>query len=235
MKLVNSFILAKSLAFSISSSKTGLLNRQLIKASNLVLTPGKYFSKNREFLDKMSIANSSHIVWVDLEMSGLDIDTDHILEMACLITDKDLNVVAEGPELIIHQSDEVLAGMDAWCIKHHGESGLTQSVRDSKISVAEAESLMLDFLNKNGIPKGQCPLGGNSIHADRLFLNKYMKNFLGHLHYRVVDVSSFKECIKRWYPDESGFAKKNAHRALGDIKESIAELKYYREKYLKKN
>ncbi len=178
--------------------------------------------------------SKNHIVWVDLEMSGLNIDKEHILEMACLITDQDLNIVAEGPELIIHQSEEVLAGMDEWCTKHHGESGLTQAVRESKIDITQAEQLMLDFLKANNIPKGQCPLGGNSIHADRMFLNKYMKNFLGHLHYRVIDVSSFKECIRRWYPDEPGFAKKNAHRALDDIKESIVELKYYREKYLKK-
>lgn len=154
--------------------------------------------------------------------------------MACLITDKDLNVVAEGPEIIIHQSDEVLDGMDEWCTKTHGESGLTKAVRESKIDITQAEEMMVNFLKENNIPKGQCPLAGNSVHADRLFLNKYMKNFLGHLHYRIVDVSSIKELVKRWYPnDNSVFIKKNSHRALDDIKESIEELKFYRTKYFK--
>ena len=181
----------------------------------------------------MSDSNKNSLVWVDLEMSGLNIDKEHILEMACLITDQDLNVIAEGPELIIHQSDQVLADMDAWCTKTHRESGLTQAVRESKINIAQAEEMMLTFLRQNNIPKGQCPLAGNSVHADRMFLNKYMKNFLNHLHYRIVDVSTIKELTKRWYPNEPGFAKKNAHRALDDIKESIAELKYYRYRVFK--
>ncbi len=179
--------------------------------------------------------NRSHIVWVDLEMSGLNIDTDHILEMACLITDQNLNIVAEGPELIIHQSDQVLDTMDDWCKKHHGESGLTDSVRNSQITLQKAEELMLEFVKKN-VPEKSCPLAGNSIHMDRIFLNKYMKKFLDHLHYRIIDVSTVKELSYRWYPDEikSMPVKKFSHRALDDIKESIEELKFYRQTTFKK-
>ena len=174
--------------------------------------------------------NKSHIVWVDLEMSGLDIDKDHIIEMACLITDSNLKIVAEGPEIIINQADHVLDGMDDWCKKHHGESGLTDAVRKSKISIDTAEDLMLEFIQKH-VPYKCCPLAGNSIHMDRIFLNKYMKRFLDHLHYRIVDVSSIKDLSNRWYPElnDKKPKKKLSHRALDDIKESIEELKFYRE------
>ena len=176
--------------------------------------------------------NSNHIVWVDLEMSGLNIDKDHILEMACLITDKNLKIIAEGPELIIHQSDEILNGMDEWCTKTHGESGLTKSCRTSTISIEQAEQAMLEFVQKH-TPKGSCPLAGNSIHVDRIFLNKYMKNFLNHLHYRIIDVSTIKELAKRWSNENIFFVKNQTHRALDDIKESIEELKFYRSKFFK--
>lgn len=179
--------------------------------------------------------NRSHIVWVDLEMSGLNIDTDHILEMACLITDKDLNIVAEGPELIIHQSNEILDSMDDWCKEHHGESGLTESVKKSEISLVKAEEIMLDFIKKN-VPEKCCPLAGNSIHMDRIFLNKYMPKFLQHLHYRIIDVSTIKELSARWYKDDDSTkpVKKFSHRALDDIKESIEELQFYRKSIFKK-
>ena len=195
------------------------------------------FSTNRDqrvFKAQMT-ENRSRIVWVDLEMSGLDIDKDHILEIACLITDGNLKIVAEGPEIIIHQSDEVLNGMDDWCTKHHGESGLTEAVKKSKISIQEADELMLDFVQKH-TPYKCCPLAGNSIHMDRMFLNKYMKKFLNHLHYRIVDVSSIKELSYRWYPEEDKRkpSKKLSHRALDDINESIEELKFYREQIFKK-
>ncbi len=189
----------------------------------------------RVFKAKMS-ENRSHIVWVDLEMSGLNIDTDHILEMACLITDQNLNIVAEGPELIIHQSDQVLDRMDDWCKKHHGESGLTDSVRNSQISLQKAEELMVEFIQKN-VPEKICPLAGNSVHMDRIFLNKYMKKFLDHLHYRIIDVSTIKELSSRWYPEEIKKIplKKFSHRALDDIKESIEELRFYRQNMFKNN
>ena len=176
---------------------------------------------NTQMLDK------NRIVWIDLEMSGLDINKEHILEIACLITDADLNVVAEGPELIIHQSDAVLDGMDDWCKQTHGKTGLTEAVRKSTIDIQSAEYIMLEFV-KQHVPKGACPLAGNSIHVDRMFLDKYMKAFLNHLHYRIIDVSTIKELNSRWYPQNKFFAKKNVHRALDDIKESIAELKYYK-------
>lgn len=190
--------------------------------------------KERIFKAKMS-ENRSHIVWVDLEMSGLNIDKDHILEMACLITDSNLKIVAEGPELIIKQSDEVLNGMDEWCSKHHGESGLTESVKKSQISIDKAEKIMLDFI-KTHVPEKCCPLAGNSIHMDRIFLNKYMKKFLDHLHYRIIDVSTIKELSNRWYPEEDKNkpVKKFSHRALEDIKESINELKFYQQAVFKK-
>lgn len=156
---------------------------------------------------KMNQDNKNYIVWVDLEMSGLNIDKDHILEMACLITDKELNIVAEGPELIINQSNECLDSMDEWCKKTHGESGLTQACKDSKITITDAEDIMLDFIRKH-TPKGSCPLAGNTIHMDRIFLNKYMKRFLDHLHYRIIDISSIKELSKRWYPEISFFQKR---------------------------
>ena len=174
------------------------------------------------------------IVWVDLEMSGLDINKEHILEMSCLITDADLNIIATGPEIVINQSDEVLDNMGEWCKNMHGKTGLTEAVKKSKIDLKSAESIMLDFIKKH-VPKGACPLAGNSIHLDRMFLDKYMKNFVNHLHYRIIDVSSIKELATRWYPNNKFFPKYNTHRSLDDIKESIEELKHYRSTIFKKD
>ncbi|KAL0994581.1 hypothetical protein UPYG_G00124340 [Umbra pygmaea] len=183
---------------------------------------------------KMSFSKSNsdmkqRIVWVDLEMTGLDIEKDQIIEMACIITDSELNVIAEGPNLIINTSDELLDGMDDWCTEHHGHSGLTQAVRDSKISLQQAEYEFLSFIRQH-TPPGQCPLAGNSVHADKKFLEKYMPQFMYHLHYRIVDVSTIKELCRRWFPEEYKLApqKKASHRALEDIKESIKELQFYR-------
>ena len=230
----------KSMLLLTKLARTSILvdfEKHLNKVFHLKITTSKYSKYSRKSKVKMAdtLSNFDHIVWVDLEMSGLNIDKEHILEMACLITDKDLNIVAEGPELIIHQSDVVLDGMDDWCKKNHGESGLVDAVKSSNISIEQAEQQMLEFVQAN-VPKGLCPLAGNSIHVDRIFLNKYMKNFLGHLHYRIIDVSTIKELSKRWYPDEDAQkpVKKFAHRALDDIKESIEELKYYREYLFKK-
>lgn len=225
----------------ISFSALNLFSNKLssrILASNFSqrVQISKYSTDRDQRVIKAQMAeNRSRIVWVDLEMSGLDIDKDHILEIACLITDGNLRVVAEGPELIIHQSDDVLNSMDDWCTKHHGESGLTDAVKKSKISIQEADKLMLDFVQKH-TPYKCCPLAGNSIHMDRIFLNKYMKKFLDHLHYRIVDVSSIKELSSRWYPQDDKLApkKKSSHRALDDINESIEELKFYREQIFKK-
>ncbi|XP_071780961.1 small fragment nuclease [Centroberyx gerrardi] len=172
---------------------------------------------------------SQRMVWVDLEMTGLDIEKDQIIEMACIITDSELNILAEGPNLIINQSDELLDGMSDWCKEHHGKSGLTQAVRDSKISLQQAEYEFLSFIRQY-TPPGQCPLAGNSVHADKKFLDKYMPQFMYHLHYRIIDVSTIKELCRRWFPEEYKMApqKKASHRALDDITESIRELQFYR-------
>ncbi|XP_072281548.1 oligoribonuclease, mitochondrial [Pyxicephalus adspersus] len=185
---------------------------------------------------KMSQSMEQRMVWVDLEMTGLDIKKDHIIEMACLITDHELNIIAEGPNLIIKQPDELLDGMSDWCKQHHGKSGLTQAVRDSKISLPQAEYEFLSFIRQN-TPPGVCPLAGNSVHVDKVFLNKYMPQFMRHLHYRIVDVSTLKELCRRWYPVEYERAPKKqcSHRALDDITESIKELKFYRENIFKQN
>lgn len=176
---------------------------------------------------------ADHLIWIDLEMTGLDPEQHRIIEMATIITDADLNIVAEAPVLAIHQSDELLATMDEWCTRTHGESGLTQRVRNSQISEAEAEQQMLDFVQQY-VPAGKSPLCGNSIGQDRRFLVKYMPTLHQHFHYRNIDVSTLKELCRRWRPDLlSGFTKQGTHQALDDIRESIAELKYYREHFLK--
>ncbi|XP_068600844.1 small fragment nuclease [Brachionichthys hirsutus] len=176
-----------------------------------------------------SAAMCRRMVWVDLEMTGLDVDTDRIIEMACVITDPELNVLAEGPSLIIKQPDEVLDGMPEWCQVHHGKSGLTQAVRDSNVTLQQAEYEFLSFVRQH-TPPGQCPLAGNSVHADKRFLQKYMPQFVHHLHYRIIDVSTIKELCRWWFPEEYKMVphKKSSHRALGDIMESIKELQYYK-------
>jgi len=172
---------------------------------------------------------SDRIIWVDLEMTGLDFVSDRILEIACLVTEADLEVVAQGPHIIVHESDEVLNNMEEWCKEHHGKSGLTESVRHSKISLREAEEMLLDFVRKH-TPKGACPLAGNTIGMDRSFILCHMPQFAEHLHHRVVDVSTVKELCRRWYPDQFQMApvKQDKHRSIDDILESITELKFYR-------
>nr|XP_006642281.2 PREDICTED: oligoribonuclease, mitochondrial [Lepisosteus oculatus] len=185
-----------------------------------------------------SVAESmgQRLVWVDLEMTGLDIEKDQIIEMACIITDSELNIVVEGPNLIISQPDELLDSMSDWCKEHHGQSGLTQAVRDSKISLQQAEYEFLSFVRQH-TPPGQCPLAGNSVHADKKFLDKHMPQFMRHLHYRIIDVSTIKELCRRWFPEEYKLApkKKASHRALDDIQESIKELQFYRRNVFKPN
>lgn len=170
-----------------------------------------------------------NIIWVDLEMTGLDIEKDKIIEIACLVTDGNLNIVANGPDIIIRQSKVVMEGMGEWCKEHHGKSGLTRKVLESKISLTEAEKMILDFVTAH-TNKGKSPLAGNSIHMDKKFLEKFMPNFMNHLHYRIIDVSTVKELCRRWYPDDFAKcpAKKELHRAHDDIRESIEELRFYR-------
>ncbi|XP_053297166.1 small fragment nuclease isoform X1 [Pleuronectes platessa] len=189
---------------------------------------GLYFQVSRQTSMALT-ASSQKMVWVDLEMTGLDIEKDQIIEMACIITDSDLNILAEGPNLIIKQQDELLDGMSDWCKEHHGKSGLTQAVRDSKITLEQAEYEFLSFVRQH-TPPGKCPLAGNSVHADKRFLDKYMSQFMCHLHYRIIDVSTIKELCRRWFPEEYKMTphKKATHRALNDIRESIKELQYYR-------
>ncbi|KAG0249424.1 Oligoribonuclease, mitochondrial [Mortierella polycephala] len=166
------------------------------------------------------------LVWIDCEMTGLAA-TDKLIEIAVIITDDDLKI---GPNLIIHQPKEVMDNMNQWCIDHHGASGLTAAVLSSKVSTAQACDQVLGFIKKHIPESRRGILAGNSVHADRVFLEREMRPIVDHLHYRIVDVSTVKELSRRWFPREFARmpAKKEAHRALGDIKESIQELKYYR-------
>lgn len=173
------------------------------------------------------------LIWIDLEMTGLNPDTDRIIEMACLITDGALNVVAEGPVIVVNQPGALLDGMDEWNKRTHGASGLIERVRASSVGEAEAERQMLDFIGRY-VPAKRSPMCGNSICQDRRFLARAMPALEAWFHYRNLDVSSLKELAARWRPDiAGGFAKKSTHRALDDVRESIEELRYYREHFLK--
>ena len=168
------------------------------------------------------------LVWVDMEMTGLDVERHHVLEVAAIVTDGELRELDEGIDLIVHQPEEVLALMDEWCVKQHGQSGLTEAVRASRVGLEEAGALLLEYLRQH-TSEGQSPLAGNSVSHDRRFLERWMPEVAQHLHYRTVDVSTVKELALRWYPKLARFPKGEAHRARGDILESIAELRYYRE------
>src|SRR6478736_2821446 len=172
--------------------------------------------------------NGDYLIWIDLEMTGLNTDSDAIIEIATVVTDKDLNIVAEGPELAIHQSDEVLARMDAWNQRQHGSSGLIARVRASQVSTAEAQRRTLEFLAPL-VHASVSPMCGNSICQDRRFLARLMPDLERFFHYRNLDVSTLKELARRWAPDVAeSFTKKAAHTALSDVRDSIAELAYYR-------
>lgn len=177
-------------------------------------------------------SSSSHLLWMDMEMSGLEPARERVLELATIITDADLNVLAEGPDLVVHQPDEVLAAMDAWNTAHHGASGLVAKVQASTVTEAEAEALTLAFIDAHFGARDRPVLCGNSIHQDRRFIRRYMPALDARLHYRMVDVSTIKELGRRWYPAEVAVmpAKNESHRALDDIRESIAELRWYRER-----
>ena len=176
--------------------------------------------------------SSEYLVWIDLEMTGLNPETDRILEIATIITDNELNIVAEGPNLAIHQTEETLALMDDWNQKQHGSSGLLQQVRNSTENDASAEEKTLEFISKYCTPK-MSPLCGNSIWQDKRFLQKYMPKLCDYLHYRLIDVSTLKELSSRWYPNTPSFPKAEAHTALADIRESVAELVYLRQVFFK--
>ncbi|GKV01191.1 hypothetical protein SLEP1_g13766 [Rubroshorea leprosula] len=171
------------------------------------------------------------LVWIDLEMTGLNVEVDRILEIACIITDGNLTKSVEGPDLVIHQSKECLDGMGEWCQNHHAASGLTKKVLHSTITEREAEKQVIDFVKKH-VSEHTPPLAGNSVYVDLIFLKKYMPNLASLFSHVLVDVSSVKALCARWYPRDHKRApvKKNNHRALDDIRESIKELKYYKEK-----
>lgn len=173
--------------------------------------------------------NDDRLVWIDLEMSGLDVERERILEIATIVTDGRLEVIAEGPELVVHQPDSLLGAMDDWNREHHGASGLTDRVRASAVDEAEAERLTLEFVAAH-VTSRSAPLAGNSVHQDRLFLARYMPTLERFLHYRNVDVSTVKELVRRWNPRafEARPTKRASHRALDDIRESIEELRFYR-------
>lgn len=178
-------------------------------------------------------ANENNLIWIDLEMTGLDPERDRIIEIATLVTDKDLNILAEGPVMVVHQSDAQLALMDDWNVRTHTASGLVDRVKASAFDDSAAEQATLAFL-REWVPAGTSPICGNSIGQDRRFLFKYMPELEAYFHYRYLDVSTLKELARRWKPEVlDGFKKQGTHQALDDIRESVAELAYYREHFIK--
>jgi oligoribonuclease len=182
----------------------------------------------------MAQANELNMVWVDMEMSGLDPEINRILEIAVIVTDPDLNTLAVGPVMVIHQPDSVLDAMDAWNKGTHGKSGLIDKVKASTTTEAHASAVLLDFL-KGYAPAKKVPMCGNTVHQDRRFMARYMPELEGFFHYRNIDVSTIKELCRRWNPAVmKGFEKKSAHTALADIEESIEELRFYRANWIQK-
>jgi oligoribonuclease len=178
-------------------------------------------------------ANATNLIWIDLEMTGLVPEQHRIIEIATIVTDGNLEILAEGPVIAVHQGDAELAAMDEWNTRQHGHSGLVQRVRDSRLSEAEAEKQTVDFLAQ-WVPANKSPMCGNSICQDRRFLARWMPLLEKHFHYRNLDVSTVKELCTRWAPDiAKGHVKESTHLALADIRDSINELKYYRQTFLK--
>lgn len=172
------------------------------------------------------MSHNLNLIWIDLEMTGLDTCNDVILEIATIITDAQLNILAEGPVCAIHQSDSVLAGMNEWNQTHHSKSGLIERVRQSTLDAAAAEKMTLDFVQQH-VPAKASPMCGNSICQDRRFLARLMPELEAYFHYRNLDVSTLKELVRRWYPEQA-FSKTTQHSALSDIRDSIEELQHYR-------
>lgn len=176
--------------------------------------------------------SENNLIWTDLEMTGLDTNNDCIIEIATIVTDSQLNILDEGPIVAIHQPDEILDQMDEWNTRQHNQSGLVERVQNSQYDVAEAESMTLDFLEKF-VPKGKSPMCGNSICQDRRFMHRLMPKLEDYFLYRNLDVSTIKELVNRWAPENEGYTKQGNHLAMDDIRDSIAELKYYREHVFK--
>jgi oligoribonuclease len=179
------------------------------------------------------VPNEFRLVWLDMEMTGLDPQKERIIEVAVVVTEPDLTVVAEGPVLVIHQADALLDGMDSWNRSTHGKSGLIDKVKASTLTEAQAEIELIEFLSKY-VPAGKSPLCGNTVSQDRRFMFNYMPKLEQFFHYRTIDVSTLKELARRWKPELlKGFEKRSKHEALADIYESIDELKYYRDTFIK--
>ncbi|KMT64071.1 oligoribonuclease [Catenovulum maritimum] len=177
--------------------------------------------------------SEKNLIWLDLEMTGLEPATDKILEIATIVTDSELNILAEGPVFAIHQPDDVLDNMDEWCVNQHGKSGLTQRCKDSKIDLKTASDKTIEFLSKY-VPPGKSPMCGNSISQDRRFMYLHMVELEAYFHYRNLDVSTIKELARRWRPElVTDYKKKGVHLALEDIHESIEELARYKESFFK--
>ena len=177
--------------------------------------------------------HTDNLIWIDLEMTGLDTDNDVIIEIATIITDSQLKILAEGPAIAVKQPDALLDGMDEWNTRQHNQSGLVQRVKDSVVSLAEAEQMTLEFVSK-WVPAGRSPMCGNSICQDRRFLHRGMPNLEQFFHYRNLDVSTLKELAARWAPTvRDGFQKESSHLAMDDIRDSIAELQHYRKHFIK--
>lgn len=175
--------------------------------------------------------STDNLIWIDLEMTGLDPEKERIIEIATIVTDSRLNVIAEGPVMAVHQSDDLLNAMDSWNTKQHNGSGLVTRVKTSTITESEAEAKTIEFLKKY-VPAGKSPMCGNTVHQDRRFLTRYMPELEKYFHYRLLDVSTIKELAMRWAPQiYGGFQKDSKHLALDDIRDSIEELKYYRENF----
>ena len=184
-----------------------------------------------QIMTTQSNINSNNLIWIDLEMTGLDPNRDRIIEIATIVTDSNLNILAEGPVIAVHQSDEQLALMDDWNQKTHGKSGLIERVRQSTIAEQQAEQQTIEFL-KQWVPENSSPICGNTIGQDRRFLFNYMPNLEKYFHYRYLDVSTIKELARRWKPEIlKGISKQSSHQALDDIRDSIAELVYYRQHF----
>jgi len=178
-------------------------------------------------------SESKNLIWIDLEMTGLNPEKDHIIEIGTIVTDSNLNVLAEGPEFAIHQPDQLLNGMDEWNTTHHNQSGLVKRVKESCITEEMAETRTIEFL-KQYVPEGKSPICGNSVWQDRRFLAKYMPRLEQYFHYRMIDVSTLKELALRWAPKVyDSVQKESRHLAMDDIRDSIDELRHYREHFIK--